>query len=185
LVAVDDLVNQAIQGASTVGEHLDELREVFRPHAYAGIPSNVLPLAKAKNVPPEKAAWSLTIKAMLRSRAKKAQNHIAQIEKNIRTFEDLGMWALMFTLGEDTLAQEIVRRATGCKLLLQPVKRRVRLYSAMPLFVWRVMGSKMAHTWVYGGAQLIQEYEGLTNAVLIFVRARGEDSQHEPLLAVL
>jgi hypothetical protein len=160
LVPWEELLNQAIECVSTV--YMDELREMFRPQAYGDVTGDVFPLTR--NIQP---------------------GHIERMERNIKRLENLGMRTMMFTLGEDVLAQELIRRATGCRLLLQPIKSRVRIYNALPFFMWKVMGNKMAHTCVYGGAQLIREYEDLVNAALAFVRARGEDYQYDTLLAAL
>jgi len=160
LVPWEELLNQAIESVSTV--YMDELREMFRPQAYGDVTGDVFPLAR--NIEP---------------------GHMDRMETNIKRLENLGMRTMMFTLGEDKLAQELISRATGCRLLLQPIKRRVRIYNSLPFFMWKVMGNKMAHTCVYGGAQLVREYEELVNAALAFVRARGEDYQYETLLAAL
>jgi hypothetical protein len=109
---------------------MDELREVFRPKACAGLASDAFPLAREGL--PEDASW----RDMLRERAQRAPEHVEQMKKNIERFENLSRHAVFYNLGEDDLGQQLVRRAIGCKLLLQPIKRRIQIYNRMPLFMW-------------------------------------------------
>jgi hypothetical protein len=112
----------------------------------------------------------------------RAEKSVLRMDRNIATWERLGINIL--ALGEDEIAREITRKATACRLLLRPVKLRVRLYNRAPLFMWLLFGRKMANTCLYGGRALVFEYTGLAEAVLAFARAQGDDHHYETLLSV-
>jgi hypothetical protein len=167
--SVGELLQEVI--CKLVGMHgyMDKAWGVFSPDAYQGL---------EKQFP-----WKRGIRKRLRVRGLRAATYIARIEFHVEKFEALGLGVL--ALGRDETAIEVVRRATACKILLRPVKWRVRLYNRLPLFMWMVLGHNHAKTCIYGGRALLFEYSELAGAVLALVRARGDDYHYDCLVDVM
>lgn len=171
ILSLKDLIDRALFCIKALDCEMAELKESFRPSAYIGIGGPM--------------AWTPEMRERLLERLEHVKMCLARMGSNILTFEELGSLASAFTMGHDKLAQEILTQAAGCKIELQHLERRIRIYDLVPISMWRMLGRGMAGTCLNSGNDLIQQYQSLADRVLVFARAHGKASQYQNLLSVL